>query len=46
MPGPLIAALSRMGKLPRQEAPVHLDKVGAFISEEGYSEARRAIEWG
>jgi len=45
-PGPLIAALSRMGKMPRKEALVHLDKLGAFISEEEYSEAKRAIEEG
>lgn len=45
-PGPLIAALSRMGKMPRKEALGHLDKLGAFISEEEYSEARRAIEEG
>lgn len=45
-PGLLIAALSRMGKLPREEALVHLEKLEAFISEEEYSEAKRAIDEG
>lgn len=43
-PGPLIAALSKMGKMARQEALEQLEKLGAFISEEEYSEAKRAIE--
>jgi len=45
-PGLLIAALSRMGKLLRKEALVHLEKLEAFISVEEYSEAKRAIEEG
>jgi len=45
-PGPLIAALSRAGKMPRKEAIEYLEKLAAFISEEEYSEARRAIDEG
>ncbi len=45
-PGPLIAALSTMGKVPRKEALDHLEKLAAFISEDEYSEAKRAIEEG
>ena len=45
-PGPLIAALSRMGKIPRKEALDHLERLAAFISEDEYSEATRAIEEG
>ncbi|MGQ0797485.1 MAG: hypothetical protein ACT4OI_06465 [Methanobacteriota archaeon] len=45
-PGPLIAALARMGKLPRKEALAHLERLAAFISEDEYSESKRAIEEG
>jgi hypothetical protein len=45
-PGPLIAALSRMGRVPREEALEHLEKLAGFISEDEWSEARRAIEEG
>jgi predicted nucleic acid-binding protein len=45
-PGPLIAALSRMGRVPREEALEHLEKLAGFISEEEWSEARHAIEEG
>ena len=45
-PGMLIAALSRMGKMSLYEALEHLEKLAEFISEEEYSEARRAIEEG
>src|SRR5437879_6612901 len=43
-PGPLIAAMFRLGTIPRTEALRHVEKLGAFISEEEHSEARRAIE--
>ena len=43
-PGPLIAAMFRLGMMPRKEALGHLEKLGAFISEEEYFEAKRAIE--
>ena len=43
-PGPLIAAMFRLGMMPRKEAVGHLEKLGAFISEEEYSESKRAIE--
>lgn len=45
-PGPLIAALSKMGKMARKEALEHLEKLRAFISEEEYFEAKRAIGEG
>ena len=45
-PGPLIAALVTMGKMPRKEALVHLEKLRAFISEEEYTEAKRTIDEG
>jgi len=45
-PGALIAALSRTGKMPRDAAREHLEKLAALISEEEYSEAKRAIEEG
>ncbi|MGQ0797266.1 MAG: hypothetical protein ACT4OI_05325 [Methanobacteriota archaeon] len=45
-PGLLVAAMSRMDKMPRKEALAHLEKLGAFISEEEYAEAKRAIEEG
>jgi len=43
-PGPLIAAMFRLGMIPRTEALRHVEKLGAFISEEEHSEAKRAIE--
>lgn len=43
-PGPLLAALCRMGKVQRKEAFELLEKLAAFISEDEYSEAKRAIE--
>ena len=45
-PGLLLAALSKMGKISRKEALEHLGKLEAFISEEEYSEAKRAVEEG
>jgi hypothetical protein len=32
--------------MPPKQAVGHLEKLGAFISEEEYSEAKRAIEEG
>ena len=43
-PGLLIAGLARTGKMQREAALEHLEKLAAFISDEEYSEARRAIE--
>ena len=45
-PGPLIGALFRMGRLPRKEALEDLERLAAFISEDEYFEAKRAIEEG
>ncbi len=45
-PGLLLAALSKMHKISRNEALEHLGKLEAFISEEEYSEAKRAVEEG
>jgi len=45
-PGLLLAALSKMGKISRKEALEHLGKLEALISEEEYSEAKRAVEEG
>jgi hypothetical protein len=45
-PGPLIAALCRMGKVQRKEAFEVLEKLAAFISEDEDSEAKRTIEEG
>lgn len=43
-PGPLLAALPRLGRMSRSEALGHLEKLRGFISTEEYTEARRAIE--
>jgi hypothetical protein len=45
-PGPLIAALFRMGKLARKEALEYLEKLAGFISEDEYFESRGAITEG
>lgn len=45
-PGALVAALARRGAIPRKEAVSLLDRLAGFISDEEYSEARRAIEGG
>lgn len=45
-PGVLIATLSKAGRITRKEALEHLEKLRALISDEEYSDAKRAIEEG
>ncbi len=45
-PGPLVAALFRMQKMAREEATAHLERLAAFISEDEYLEAKRALGEG
>ncbi len=40
------AALFRMRKMAREEATAHLERLAAFISEDEYLEAKRALGEG
>lgn len=43
-PSSLLVALVRIGKVGREDGMAHLEKLSAFISDEEYLEARRALE--